>query len=535
MDYLLHQLLSSAADRYPEHMAIVDGGRSTTYAELDRWSNQVAHLLIERGVRRGDRVGFYLDKSLESIVAIYGILKAGGAYVPFDPQAPVARLAYIAANAGASCLLTGAERSGQWGGLIEHGAPLTSIVVLNSEEERSPGLPGVAVLTASDVAAQSDERPQVDVIHLDLAYILYTSGSTGHPKGVMLSHLNALTFVDWAVEAFDVGPDDRLSSHAPLHFDLSIFDLFAAVRTGATVVLVPPETSVFPLEVARFIDDNRITIWYSVPSILSLITQRGNLEGGEFPSLKTILFAGEVFPTKYLRRLMELLPHVRFANLYGPTETNVCTYYDVPQLSADETKPIPIGRAITNVEVFAVSEEGQIASPGDTGELWVRGSTVTRGYWGDEAKTAAALVTDPFSPLRDPVYKTGDLVSQQPDGTFRLLGRRDHQIKSRGYRIELGDVETALYAHPEVDECAVVAIPDETVTNLIKAYVVPRGELSQSDLVRFCAERIPRYMIPDRFEFVSVLPKTSTGKIDRQALSSGPPTGGSEGTIRNPP
>ena len=524
MDHLLHQLLHRSANSHPDRIAVEDADRSLTYAELEIRSNQFASLLADLGVSKGDRVGLYLEKSLESIVGIYGILKCGAAYVPLDPRAPAARLAYIAADCDLRVLVSGAEKAESWGELLEHGAPLEAIVVANAADlGPDVALTGVKLLTARDVEAQNTAAPVVRIGEHDLAYILYTSGSTGNPKGVMLSHLNALAFVRWAVERFEVGPKDRLSNHAPLHFDLSVFDLFAAAAAGAAVVLVPPELSVFPVQIRDFIEKKRITIWYSVPSLLSMLTLRGGMEGGEFPSLRTILFAGEVFPTKYLRQLMTLLPHVGFFNLYGPTETNVCTYYSVPALPEPKTEPIPIGRAIDGVEVFAVTDDGRIAEPGEDGELYVRGPTVMHGYWGDADRTERALVRNPVGRghrHRDLVYRTGDLVRQRANGDYRLLGRRDHQIKSRGYRIELGDIESALYAHPSVVECTVVAVPDPLVTNRIKAYVVARDDLNEQDATRFCARRIPGYMIPEKIEFRESLPKTSTGKVDRQALSA---------------
>ncbi len=520
MQFLLHHLLEASADRSPDAVAVVDRERTVTYSELEARANRLAHLLIDLGVEPGDRVALYLDKSMESLVAIYGILKAGAAYVPFDPLAPPARLAYIAENAGIRHLMTGTEKAGAWPALLDGNAPLETIVVLNTSAAEL-GRPAISprVLTRDDVEQQSSSRPRAGTIHLDLAYILYTSGSTGRPKGVMLSHLNALSFVDWTVDCFGVSAGDRLSSHAPLHFDLSILDLFAAAKAGARVVLVPPEDSFLPVELKRFIEDHEITVWYSVPSILGMLAQRGGMKGGEFPKLETILFAGEVFPTKYLRQMMKLLPHVRWANLYGPTETNVCTYYEVPSLPEGKTDPIPIGRAIDNVEVFAVTDEGSRAAPGEVGELFVRGSTVMQGYWNNPERTVKNLVANPFGgELHDPVYRTGDLVQEDEDGNYQFLGRRDHQIKSRGYRIELGEIESALYAHPQVVECAVIAVPDELISNRIHAHVVVRSPLKQADLVRFCASRIPKYMIPEAFEFGDALPKTSTGKIDRQAL-----------------
>jgi acyl-CoA synthetase (AMP-forming)/AMP-acid ligase II len=235
--------------------------------------------------------------------------------------------------------------------------------------------------------------------------------------------------------------------------------------------------------------------------------------------LRTVLFAGEVFPTKFLRRLMSLLPQARFCNLYGPTETNVCTWYDVPPISEDQVEPIPIGRAIADDEVFAVTDDGRRAATGEVGELCVRGSTVMQGYWGDPERTARTLVPNPLGGnTTDLVYRTGDLVAEDSDGNYRFFGRRDSQIKSRGYRIELGEIESALYASPNVEECAVLAVPDPIVTNRLLAVVVVNNGAGSGDLIKACAERVPNYMIPERFEFREVLPKTSTGKVDRQTL-----------------
>jgi amino acid adenylation domain-containing protein len=523
MDHLLHRLLVRSAELHPDRTAVEDGERSITYAQLEEGSNRTAHLLHDLGVSRGDRVGLYLEKSLESVVGIYGILKCGAAYVPLDPRAPAPRSAYMAADCGLRVLISGHEKTRSWGELIEHGAPLEAIVASNTSDlGPDASVTGVKLLTARDVESQSGTAPEVGMSEDDLAYVLYTSGSTGRPKGVMLSHLNALAFVRWAVERFEVRPDDRLSSHAPLHFDLSIFDLYAAAMAGAAVVLVPSELSVFPVQIRDLIERKGITIWYSVPSILSMLTLRGGLEAGSLPGLRTILFAGEVFPTKYLRQLMAQLPHVGFFNLYGPTETNVCTYFPVEWLPEPANEPIPIGRAIDGVEVFAVTDEGRRAGPGEDGELYVHGPTVMRGYWGDAERTSRALVRDPTRRFRDPVYRTGDLVREMANGEHKLLGRRDHQIKRRGYRIELGDIETAILAHPDVLECAVIAVPDPLVTNRIRAHVVARNDLSQKDLQQFCADRIPQYMVPEHIELVPALPRTSTGKVDRQALQTVP-------------
>jgi amino acid adenylation domain-containing protein len=370
------------------------------------------------------------------------------------------------------------------------------------------------------IEAADDSDFSVRRIGEDLAYILYTSGSTGDPKGVMLSHRAALAFVHWAVDAIGVTCDDRLSSHAPLHFDLSIFDLFAAAAAGAPVHLVPAKASRFPVEIRRFIEDAGITVWYSVPSILTMLALRGGLEPVSVPTLRTVLFAGEVFPTAHLRALMQQLPSVEFWNLYGPTETNVCTAYRVPELPAGD-EPIPIGRAITDDETFVVGDDDRIVTPGDVGMLYVRGGTVMSGYWNDPDRTARTLAPSRWhAPLRDLAYCTGDLVRELPSGDYEFLGRQDLQIKSRGYRIELGEIETALHGHPAVLEAAVVAVPDDLVGNRLHAFVSTRAQITERELLGACKSRLPSYMVPECLEILDALPKTSNGKLDRQTLTT---------------
>jgi amino acid adenylation domain-containing protein len=503
-------------------MAIVDGAGSISYSDLERRANKLGHLLVTLGVKHGDRVGVYLDKSIESVVAIYGALKAGAIYVPLDPDAPPTRLACIARDCAIKCLLTQSSKAPQWAELLAAGAPLETLVTHDGAADAREHPAPILVVGSDAPAAQPDYVPKPATRPDDLAYLLYTSGSTGSPKGVMLSHSNALAFVEWAATRFDIRTSDRLSSHAPFHFDLSIFDLFAAASAGATVVLVPPEASLFPVDLVRFIDRTRITVWYSVPSVLSMLALRGGMSGSELPLLRAVLFAGEVFPTKHLRRMMQLLAHARFYNLYGPTETNVCTYYEVPLLPEDMMEPIPIGKPIANVDVFGLTDDGTLARPGEVGELYVRGPTVMQGYWGDTQRTAAVLVPDPTRPAESAlVYRTGDLVRARNDGNYLFLGRRDNQIKTRGYRVELGEIETTLLAHRGIVECAVRATPDEIITNRIRAFLVLNQEVDEDELISFLSERLPHYMIPESFHFLDSLPKTSTGKIDRQRLGSG--------------
>jgi amino acid adenylation domain-containing protein len=518
MAYLLHRLVSEAAEASPHKEAVRCRGSALTYGELEAASNGVASALVDSGVRRGDRVGVLLPKSLEMVAAVYGIMKAGAAYVPIDAKAPVERGAIVASDCTIAGLVATPDRASALIGAMSQHRP--RVAVLIDDEAGSPD-PGCDVVSYAEATADPNAAdPGVQALEIDLAYILYTSGSTGVPKGVMLTHRNALTFVEWSASKIGISSEDRLSNHAPLHFDLSVFDLYLAALGGATVSLVPEDEAYFGSALGRFINEERITVWYSVPSALTLLT-RFVTEPGSMPTLRAVVFAGEVYPTRHLRELRRLVPEARLWNIYGPTETNVVTYYEVRELPSDD-RTIPIGRACENSEVFAVKGDGTEAGVGEEGELYVRGSTVMKGYWNRPEKTAEVLVPNPLSgDMPDLVYRTGDLVRLRPDGDYDFLGRRDHQIKSRGYRIELGEVEAAIHSHPAVLEGVVVAIPHEEWGTAIVACVVAReGEaISEVEIKRHVARRLPRYMVPARVEVLSGLPRTSTGKVDRQALS----------------
>jgi amino acid adenylation domain-containing protein len=363
-------------------------------------------------------------------------------------------------------------------------------------------------------------------IETDLAYILYTSGSTGDPKGVMISHRTIFTFINWCSDRFQITPEDRVTSHAPLHFDLSTFDIYVTIQAGATVVMVPEKLSVFPVRLVQLLQDEQITVTYLVPSILSMMVNYGKLYAHDMSKLRLILFAGEVFPIKYLRELVAAIPHAEYYNLYGPTETNVCTYYKVQprDLEPERTQPVPIGIACENMEVFAIGDDGQLVTErGKEGELWARGSCVAQGYWGDTEKTARNFVRNTHQPnFEEIAYRTGDIVTLHEDGmNWVYIGRRDHMIKSRGYRIELGEIEAAFYSHKGVKEVAAVAIPDDMVGNRIKAFVVPMDHngLTVKELEAHAVQKLPRYMVPESIEFRDELPKTSTGKINRPLLA----------------
>ena len=514
MAYLLQQLQSASAERHADKPAVWAQGRTLTHGQLEADSNRLALCLQARGIGRGDRVGLWFPKAVESIVAMLGILKCGASYVPLDPMAPPMRIASILADCSLAGLITDATRL--------HGLDPSAQQSLRLRLLVEPATADASTLSWDTLGAFPDTPPAVDAVESDLAYILYTSGSTGNPKGVMISHRNALTFVDWCADTFRVTASDRLSNHAPLHFDLSVFDVYNALEAGACVFLIPESVAVFPANMAAFIAQHGISIWYSVPSALVSLLLHGGLETRELAALRLVLFAGEVLPMKYLRRLTAALPRADFYNLYGPTETNVCTYYPVDRAALAQVERLPIGRACANTEVFALDAGGARVQPGQEGELYVRGPSVTSGYWGDAEKTARSVVPHPLhSPSSEKVYRTGDLVVLRSDGDYDFVGRRDSMVKSRGYRIELGDIESALYLLPGVREAAAVAIPDPEIGCRLIAFVVPHQPdgLSVLSIQQHCSERIPKYMIPEKIILCDGLPRTSTGKVDRTRLA----------------
>jgi amino acid adenylation domain-containing protein len=515
---VLHQYFDDAAGRHPERTAIVEPGRGAiTYCELAVLSDRLRDRLRALGVGTGDRVGIYLGKSIDAVAAIYGILKAGAAYVPVDPGAPPARNAYIMHNCAVKALIMEQRFAEKFS--AEHGqlGALPSLLLL---EGTNAGTALRQALDREDALERASETRTATPDSSDLAYILYTSGSTGKPKGVMLSHENAVSFVDWCSEVFEPHANDRFSSHAPFHFDLSILDIHVALKHGAALVIIAEDIGKEPQHLAPLIAEQRISVWYSAPSILSLLAQYGNLERHDYSALRLVLFAGEVFPVKHLRTLHALVPKPRYFNLYGPTETNVCTFYEIPAVIPDDrTTPFPIGKTCSHLLCKVVDEHGRDVAPGEEGELCVSGRGVMQGYWAFPERSAQGFLVDDKG-IR--WYKTGDIVVEAADGNYIYRGRRDRMVKRRGYRVELGEIEAGLYRHPLIKEAAVIAVPDEEAGVKVTAHLSCREAKRPSliELKRFCAEHLPLYMIPDLFRWYDALPKTSTDKIDYQRLKA---------------
>ncbi len=520
MRVLLQDYLTRSAERHPEKVAVVMGDERLTYEELALQSGRLARVLRENGCRRGDRVCLLLPKSPTAIAGMIGVLEAGGAYVPIDVASPAARVQSIAEACEPQLILACEETTE----LAQELARRCALPVRVGLLDDCPGPASLEpVFRRADWMAVEPDPPQRGDSADDLAHILFTSGSTGVPKGVTITHSNVIQFVEWATAYFGTASSDRISGHPPLHFDLSTFDIFGTLLAGAELHLVPAQASFEPATLVDFIRAGELTQWFSVPSALTFMVKYGAFGQDDFPNLKRVIWCGEVLPTPTLIEWMRRLGHVEFTNLYGPTEATIASsYFRVTSIPVDPTAAIPIGEACAGEQLEVLDEQLRPLPRGEVGEIHIGGVGLSPGYWRDVEKTTAA-----FRGREEPgggvtrLYRTGDLGYRGEDDLFYILGRTDSQIKSRGYRIELGEIEAALNAQEAIRECAVVGVQvgGFVGTAICCAYApIDREDLTPVDLRERLASRLPTYMLPSHWLSLEALPKNLNGKIDRREL-----------------
>jgi amino acid adenylation domain-containing protein len=375
-----------------------------------------------------------------------------------------------------------------------------------------------------DGGAYAVTAPRYRNIDADAAYILYTSGSTGSPKGVIVSHLNVINYIEWSVDFFNIGNEDRILNTAPFYFDMSTFDVFTTLKSGATLCIAPDRCLVFPQKLMDLIEKEGITLWKGVSSLLMYMATTGCLKKDRISSLRKVLFGGEVLPTKHLMNWMKSYPAKQYYNVYGPTEaTGISACYPVEKIPDTSDETIPIGTACANTELFVLTEDGCLAGVGETGELCIRGSGLSPGYWNDEEKTARAFIRNPLNrtALHDRVYRTGDLARRREDGLIEYLGRKDFQIKYLGYRIEIFEIEQALLSLDNIHHAAVVLCNSHRgeMAEMV-AFVESPEEIVSEAVMRGLNRLLPNYMIPGRIIQLTKMPVTDRGKTDRNLLQN---------------
>ena len=517
MDFLIWHLLSQSSRRNPDKEAVVHGDERLSYGQLARRTAGLATALRNDLLKRGERVGIYLDASVPQVVSIFGVSQAEGVYVLVNILLHSDQVMHIARDCGMKGLITTPAKLAALADVIPQIPTLEFLVVVGKGEIPVTGIP---VHRFEELCGS--EPPAVwraSSIEKDLAAILYTSGSTGKPKGVMLSHANVVAGSRIVSTYLEITEDERILAVLPFSFDAGMNQLMTAFEKGGTLVLI---NFVFAREIVQTLLKERITGLAGVPTLWSLLAQpNSTLEKQPLPDLRYITNTGGAMPQAVLKVLRQALPATRILLMYGLTEAFRSTYLPPEEL---DKRPTSMGRAIPDTEILVLNENGQLCKPGEIGELVHRGPTVSLGYWNRPEDTARALRANPLLPPEmgdsEKVCYSGDLVKMDEEGFLYFVGRRDTMIKSSGVRISPTEIEEVLFQTGKVRGAAVIGIPDEVLGQSIKAFVVPRdgSALDVEALLGTCAEKMPRYMVPKTIEVLNELPKTSSGKVDYPAL-----------------
>ncbi|WP_298553756.1 amino acid adenylation domain-containing protein [uncultured Algibacter sp.] len=513
MIYNLVQIIENSARDFPDKESFRFLNEAITFKGLDVKSSQLASRLIKLGVKKGDRVGILMPRCLETAIAVYGILKSGAAYVPIDPFVPIERANFLIENCGIKYLITIPKQFKKIKKLLSEKNNLESIIGV-SEIDTIKSFSWEAIFNSS-----LENYKPVNILGEDLSYILYTSGSTGTPKGIMHTHNSALAFTELVVNLYGFNSADKVANVAPLHFDPSILGYFSAPLAGATTIIISDAHLKFPVSLAELMEKEQLTIWFSVPLILVQLLLNGGIDRKDFSSLRWVLFSGEVFATKQLRALMQLWPHPEYSNIYGPTELNQCTNYNlsVPPEGGDT---IPIGKPWGNTEYKILDVNDNEVNEGEEGLLVVRSATMMKGYWNNKPLTEKSLYIDEIAPGFDSVYyRTGDLVRLNDKKELLFLGRKDRQIKFRGFRIEIDEIENTLLKHEVVIEAAVfLSNIDDDQQLFATVLLSENSEIPTMNLKAHCKQYLPPYAVPERIEILEYFPRTSSGKVNRKDI-----------------
>ena len=478
-----------------------------TYAELDKVSGKIASWLDKRGVVAGDVIAIFHNKTCLPYAIMLACLKIGVIYTNLDTTSPVQRVKKIVKSSNPKIIFHSNNHS-------------------NCIDELMKLMPDKWVgynYSEQEFCKEFEEMEITDINHRVTgnmpAYIMFTSGSTGHPKGVVIPHSNILNFIDWGLQEVGCTENDVFSNINPMHFDNSVFDFYLSLFTGATLVPINEELGKNPRQMVKYIEQNQCSIWFSVPSMLVYVLKLRALSAADLPKMRKIIFGGEGFPKNHLRKLYQILgKRVELINVYGPTEcTCICSLYRLQEADLIKDELLPLGPMGPNFSGFAIDDNLKKIENGEVGELLICGPNVGLGYYRETKKTDGAFIQNPIHKnFRDIVYRSGDLVKWDKNrGSFLFVGRKDNQIKRMGYRIELEEIETALNGIEDVDEAACVCVGQQDNVRIFACVVSHLNELSLSSRL---GEIIPIFMMPNEFRFYGNLPKNQNGKIDRVVL-----------------
>jgi len=510
---LLQDFLADAARRLADKEALLVAKNRYSYADLDRRASALAHALADLGVGRGDRVIVFADNTVETYVSFWGVLKANAVVSIVNPMTKEDKLAYYLNDCRATALITDAHLQGVFAPAARRSKHLKAVIVSGAVDAgKLESLPGL-VRWEEALAGRPEREPERRCIDIDLAAIVYTSGSTGDPKGVMLTHRNMISAATSIGTYLEIREDEVILGVLPMAFDYGLYQMIMCVRAGARLVL--ERSFSFPAAVLKLMVAERVTGFPGVPTMFAVLAEMKTLKDYDLSSIRFVTNTAAALPVKHILMLRDLFPSARIYSMYGLTECKRCTYLPPEDIDA---KPTSIGFAIPNTELWLVDDNDRRVGPGDVGQLVIRGATVMKGYWDKPEATARRLKPGPLP--GEQVLYTGDLCRMDEEGYLYFVGRMDDIIKSRGEKVPPKEVEAVLCDIKGVREAAVIGVPDEVLGQAVKAFLVLEDgiAMTEKDVQRECAARLENYYVPKHVAFVPDLPKTTTGKIKKTDL-----------------
>jgi amino acid adenylation domain-containing protein len=514
---LLNHFLEQSSNLFPQKVALICQGKRYTFSEIDNAANSLGNALLGHGFQKQDRVIIYLDNSFETVISIFGTLKAGGIFVTINPTVKSKKLDFILTDCGARVLITDSNHIMELYAAQSRLKGLALIIITDFEEINLSKelITSIRLFPFRDMIQSADPVHLVQpCIDIDLASLIYTSGSSGSPKGVMLTHHNMVSAANSIIQYLENYQDDIIIDTLPLSFDYGLYQVLMAFKIGGTVVL--EKGFVFPEQIINLVIKEKVTGWPMIPTIAAILCRLKNLEKHDFSRLRYITSTGHVLPTTHIVRLIEAFPGTKIYSMYGLTECKRVSYLSPQDI---EKKPSSVGKSIPNTEVYIVNDMGEeITEPGIVGELVVRGSNVMRGYWNLPELTERVL-----RPGRYPgekVLYTSDLFKKDEEGYLYFIGRKDDIIKTSGYMVSPKEVENVLYEIEDVIEAAVIGVQDEILGQAIKAYIhlSTNSKTNERNILDFCNKNLESYAIPKYVIFCGPLPKTESGKIQKRDL-----------------